>query len=82
MTEIEVETLIEVDQAVMALDEQKTFLDRSMKQKIGVSQERKMTCIAGHNSAHCMYPEKGHKFKAKEKNSTSGCMLYKQLYTS
>ena len=39
-------------------------------------------CIDGHDSAHCMYPEKGHKVEATAENPMGGCMLYKRLYTS
>ena len=39
-------------------------------------------CVDGHNSAHCMYPEKCHKVEATAENPMGGCMLYKRLYTS
>ena len=39
-------------------------------------------CVDRHNSAHCMYPEKGHKTSATAENPIGGCMLYKRLYTA
>ena len=39
-------------------------------------------CVDGHDSAHCMYPEKGHKTGATVENPMGGCMLYKRLYTA
>ena len=39
-------------------------------------------CVDGHDSAHCMYPKKGHKTCATAENPMGGCMLYKQLYTA
>ena len=33
----------------------------------------------GHDSAHCKYPEKGHKPCAMAENLMRGCLLYKQL---
>ena len=39
-------------------------------------------CATGHDSAHCMYPEKGHKHYATVENPMGGCLLYKQLWQS
>ena len=39
-------------------------------------------CVEGHNSAHFMFPKKGHKPCATAENLMGGCMLYKQLYTA
>ena len=39
-------------------------------------------CTDRHDSAHCMYPEKGHKPCATAENPMGGCMLYKRLYTA
>ena len=39
-------------------------------------------CVDGHDSAHCMYPEKGHKVETTMENPMGGCVLYKWLYTS
>ena len=39
-------------------------------------------CVDGHDSAHCMFPEKGHKTCATAIHPMGGCMLYKILYTA
>ena len=39
-------------------------------------------CVNGYDSAHCMYPEKGHKVNVTVENPMGGCMLYKRLYTA
>ena len=39
-------------------------------------------CATNHDSAHCMYPEKGNKSCATAKNPMGDCMLYKQLWQS
>ena len=39
-------------------------------------------CVDGHDNAHYMYPEKGHKVDATAKNPMGGCMLCKRLYTA
>ena len=37
-------------------------------------------CSKTHDSAHCMWPEKGHKACATAENPMGGCMLYKRLW--
>ena len=39
-------------------------------------------CVDGHDSAHCMWPEKGHKPCATAENPMGGCLLYKRLWQS
>ena len=39
-------------------------------------------CSKDHDSARCMWPEKGHKQCATAENPMGGCLLYKRLYTA
>ena len=39
-------------------------------------------CSKDHDSAHCMWPEKGHKPCATAENPMGGCLLYKRLWQS